>query len=218
MRGGASVGLWDKSLGSRPRAPSLCVGHQGPATCSPGFSVHWRMPLRSQGVPDAAGWGMLGQCLALRTVSRTLSFPQAVLCRLLGAPPGQETRGQQTSVPTLAPPQCSLADWASSSGQLRGTHTPCPVVNPWVIKPTWDLGCVPSSRFHKGRVSHLGEGLSSAPGLNPPPSGPGSRACAQPSCPARVSVRVAVCRLGGGQPIWWVVPVSLSLCSFLPVN
>lgn len=72
---------------------------------------------------------------------------------------------------TCATPVLSLADWASSSGQLRGTHTPCPVVNPWVIKPTWDLGCVPSSRFHKGRVSHLGEGLSSAPGLNPPPLG-----------------------------------------------
>lgn len=177
------MGPRDKSLGSRPRAPSLRVGHQGPATCSPGFSVHWRMPLRSQGVPDATGWGMLGQCLALRTASRTLFFPQAVLCRLLGAPPGQKTQGQQTSVPTLAPPQCSLADWASSSGRLCGTHTPCPVVNPWVIKPTWDLGCVPSSRFHK-RKSLPSRGRSQLSPRSQPPSLWAWIACL---CPAQLS-------------------------------
>lgn len=117
---------------------------------------------------------MLGQHLALRAAPRTLSlFLQSgcVGCSgpRLASPPRyrQESRGQRTFVPTLVTPLVLLLA-GNSSGWLQGAHPPCPVVNPWVVKPTWDVAVSPSP-FHERRISCLEEGLVSAPGLSPPP-------------------------------------------------
>lgn len=163
MRGGASVGPWDSSLGHGPSTPSLHVGQQGPATRSPGFGVFQRMP-RVQGVPAVPRvgrcWGGTRPCGLLpgHSISSCNWAVQAALgptwhplLLQVGKP------RKRAFVPTLVTPLVLLLSGKQPSRKPLGRQA------------NLGRGCVLSSPFHKGRISCLKEGLISALALSSPP-------------------------------------------------
>lgn len=189
MRGGASAAPWDSSLGHGPSTPSLCVGHQGPSTRSPGFSVCQRGP------SCAAGGEMLGQHLALRAAPRTLSlFLQSgcVGCSgpHLASPPLQAGKPRTENLRTHT---CNPPGALAGRKQLRlaaGGASPVPCRKPLGRQADLGRGCVPLPLSRKKDLLSRG-GSRLSPRSQSPSSEPGSWACAQRSCLAQAAVRLA---------------------------